>query len=224
MNRLLAAVAFLGAVAFAGSSAQASVVTYNLSVDHCTAGCGLPSGSSYGTISVNTNNTSSELVTIDLTSGYQFHGGSGGLVSVVFDATGITSVTPSPVTSNTGATFTWTSTSVSQDGFGTFNNEVDATNTGCTTGSLCGSSMQFTVLGSNIAWLTSTGGHPSVTFSVDVAGVNPDGTPISGETGPIGGVVAAVPEPSTWAMMALGFFGLGFLGYRGRSQRALRIV
>jgi hypothetical protein len=25
---------------------------------------------------------------------------------------------------------------------------------------------------------------------------------------------AAVPEPSTWAMMALGFAGLGFLGYR----------
>jgi hypothetical protein len=26
--------------------------------------------------------------------------------------------------------------------------------------------------------------------------------------------VAAVPEPSTWAMLLLGFCGLGFLGYR----------
>lgn len=26
--------------------------------------------------------------------------------------------------------------------------------------------------------------------------------------------INAVPEPSTWAMMALGFAGLGFLGYR----------
>jgi PEP-CTERM motif len=26
--------------------------------------------------------------------------------------------------------------------------------------------------------------------------------------------VAAVPEPSTWAMMTLGFAGLGLLGYR----------
>ena len=25
--------------------------------------------------------------------------------------------------------------------------------------------------------------------------------------------VAAVPEPSTWAMMVLGFAGLGFMGY-----------
>jgi PEP-CTERM motif len=34
-----------------------------------------------------------------------------------------------------------------------------------------------------------------------------------------GGVTATAPEPSTWAMMLLGFAGLGFAGYR-RSQRA----
>ena len=27
-------------------------------------------------------------------------------------------------------------------------------------------------------------------------------------------IPGAVPEPSTWAMMVLGFAGLGFLGYR----------
>jgi choice-of-anchor A domain-containing protein len=31
-----------------------------------------------------------------------------------------------------------------------------------------------------------------------------------------GTVPGAVPEPSTWAMMALGFVGLGFLGFRSR--------
>ena len=35
--------------------------------------------------------------------------------------------------------------------------------------------------------------------------------------------VAAVPEPSTWAMMVLGFLGLGFLTYR-RKPSTLRIV
>jgi hypothetical protein len=28
-----------------------------------------------------------------------------------------------------------------------------------------------------------------------------------------------VPEPSTWAMMLLGFVGLGWLGYRGKNGR-----
>ena len=37
--------------------------------------------------------------------------------------------------------------------------------------------------------------------------------------------VTAVPEPSTWAMMILGFAGVGFMAYRRRSNgAALRIV
>jgi len=30
----------------------------------------------------------------------------------------------------------------------------------------------------------------------------------------------AVPEPSAWAMMILGFFGVGFMAYRRRNQNA----
>jgi fluoride ion exporter CrcB/FEX len=33
--------------------------------------------------------------------------------------------------------------------------------------------------------------------------------------------VAAVPEPSTWAMMILGFAGVGFMAYRRKSKAAL---
>lgn len=33
--------------------------------------------------------------------------------------------------------------------------------------------------------------------------------------------VSAVPEPSTWAMMLLGFAGIGFMAYRRKSKRAL---
>ena len=36
--------------------------------------------------------------------------------------------------------------------------------------------------------------------------------------------VAAVPEPSTWAMMILGFFGVGFMAYRRKSKPALLAV
>jgi hypothetical protein len=35
---------------------------------------------------------------------------------------------------------------------------------------------------------------------------------------------AAVPEASTWAMMILGFAGVGFMAYRRRNQVALRLV
>lgn len=36
--------------------------------------------------------------------------------------------------------------------------------------------------------------------------------------------VAAVPEPSTWAMMILGFAGVGFMAYRRRGKLALSAI
>jgi hypothetical protein len=38
------------------------------------------------------------------------------------------------------------------------------------------------------------------------------------------GFATAVPEASTWAMMVLGFFGVGFMAYRRRGQATLRLV
>jgi hypothetical protein len=37
-------------------------------------------------------------------------------------------------------------------------------------------------------------------------------------------VSGAVPEPSTWAMMILGFMGVGFLAYRRKSGSTLRLA
>jgi hypothetical protein len=45
------------------------------------------------------------------------------------------------------------------------------------------------------------------------------GTQISGD-GTITSFTAAVPEPSTWAMMILGFFGVGFMAYRKKRHVA----
>ena len=39
-----------------------------------------------------------------------------------------------------------------------------------------------------------------------------------------GTAIAAVPEPSTWAMMILGFAGVGFLAYRRRNQAAVSLA
>ena len=40
----------------------------------------------------------------------------------------------------------------------------------------------------------------------------------------ISGGVGAVPEPSTWAMMLIGFAGLGFMAYRRRGGMVMRIA
>jgi hypothetical protein len=37
-------------------------------------------------------------------------------------------------------------------------------------------------------------------------------------------LTSAVPEPSTWAMMILGFIGVGFMSYRRRSRSVFRIA
>jgi hypothetical protein len=37
-------------------------------------------------------------------------------------------------------------------------------------------------------------------------------------------VGSAVPEPSTWAMMLLGFAGIGFMAYRRKNKLAFRFV
>ena len=39
-----------------------------------------------------------------------------------------------------------------------------------------------------------------------------------------GGFASAVPEPSTWAMMILGFLGVGFVSYRRKSKPAFRLA
>jgi uncharacterized membrane protein len=40
------------------------------------------------------------------------------------------------------------------------------------------------------------------------------------DAGMIVGASGFLPEPSTWAMMLLGFAGLGYAGYRARAGRA----
>jgi hypothetical protein len=38
------------------------------------------------------------------------------------------------------------------------------------------------------------------------------------------GNVSAVPEPSTWAMMILGFMGVGFMAYRKKTNQKLAVI
>jgi hypothetical protein len=51
-------------------------------------------------------------------------------------------------------------------------------------------------------------------------GPNPSGVGL----GSFGAVIAPVPEPSTWAMMILGFAGIGFMAYRRKSAPTFRLA
>ena len=80
-------------------------------------------------------------------------------------------------------------------------------------------SLTFKILGAGALVPLLEGG---VFITADI--FNPS-APGEEKTGTIGATLApAVPEPSTWAMMILGFFGVGFLAYRRKNQGAERIA
>jgi hypothetical protein len=96
--------------------------------------------------------------------------------------------------------------------------------------------LDFKILGANIntgmgtgtgAFVANSGGY---FFGADIIGT-------SGGTGPIyadeftcisgctpSSVGPSVPEPSTWVMMVFGFFGVGFMACRRKSQMSLRLA
>ena len=77
----------------------------------------------------------------------------------------------------------------------------------------------------NPAFITANGGISSA-FNTLVEGLNAGEAYLNIHSsefpnGEIRGVLAAVPELSTWAMMLLGFAGVGFMAYRRKSKPAL---
>jgi hypothetical protein len=78
--------------------------------------------------------------------------------------------------------------------------------------------LDFTIDGATLADMFPTsgnGGDPVVAYFA--ANLVSDGD-ASGQGRYVGAekVIAATPEPSTWAMILLGFFGVGYLAYRKR--------
>jgi hypothetical protein len=74
------------------------------------------------------------------------------------------------------------------------------------------------ISGTGTFTLTATG----ITNNSVISDVEFEFSTAAGVTVP--GVMTSVPEPSTWAMMVLGFFGVGFMAYRRRNEGHLRLV
>jgi hypothetical protein len=193
------------ALSLASGAALANV--YDLNVDHCTGGCA-SSPAPFATVTVLQNGANLNF-TVQLLDSLVFQ------KSTAFDAfafgftNGVATVTSIVGGPGTG-TFTSSPTATGQDGLGTFHQGITDSATGGTT-------LSFTVLNetiANLALSTNPPGDTSALFAADVMGT------VTGNTGNIGGgtLVAGVPEPSTWAMMLLGFLGLGFAFRQSRRK------
>jgi hypothetical protein len=73
--------------------------------------------------------------------------------------------------------------------------------------------------GGTAAFISSTFETESVTYNFTLISSSVPGTPIFPASPTL---TLSVPEPSTWAMMLIGFAGLGFAGYRA-SRRATAV-
>jgi PEP-CTERM motif-containing protein len=101
--------------------------------------------------------------------------------------------------------------------YGTYNHGVDMVGGNGAPGSQHGP-LDYTVLGITTANFNAN--SLGYFFAADLIRLS------NGATGSVaaGALTAAVPEPSTWAMMILGFFGIGFLAYRRKNQGQVRLA
>lgn len=233
----------LGALAVAAASlagpiaAQANSVdlTYNLDLSGMSSGT-CPDGSC-GTVTVTGDTTSSLNFVVDLATGVSFHanhtGSSGTGDFFYFDLTGPAMISFSGigVDGSIGTTTYSYNTPVSGsfmpnpgDFPGPYNYAGTCTND--TAGKICNSPFEFTVSGASVATPFLIGAPQGgglfpdndISFVADLSISGNCGTvSCTAGTGFVGsgpGMIVTVPETSTWAMMALGFAGLGLAGYR----------
>jgi hypothetical protein len=97
-------------------------------------------------------------------------------------------------------------------------------------GDFYGLAHPFTITLGNGESFTSSSNLNSFAFFGVVSDTNFSSFTISADVFPaidnlsFGNGVSAVPEPSTWAMMILGFAGIGFMAYRRKSKPVLMAV
>ena len=202
--------AALAALAIGVSAAGASQATvYTLTLDGCTGGCG---AGPFGTVTVTNDATDvgSLDVLVQLAAGIQFNGAgkSGTHTSVAFDLVGNPAVT---IKNISNANFASSGAIANDSPFGAFGYSLDWIGpNGNPTGVTSLSFEIFTAGGPLTLGSTLYNGVP-LFFAADVLG--------NGNTGNVaargGGVV---PEPATWAMMLVGFGGLGAMLRRRRAQ------
>jgi PEP-CTERM motif len=207
-----------------GGLRAAEAVTYDLT-QNGSAVFGAGSGP-YGSVAVTDNGNGTLSITETLNSNYDFNRNNNGQHQALsFDLSASTIMISSLTTGftvNGGslASSVWTVTSggLNNTPEGTFDYAIVAptavNNPGPLTFTISDAADNLTLssLGFSVA---NNGDH--IYFSSDLANA-------AGTTGGVGALASAVPEPSTWAMMMLGFAGVGFMAYRRKSKPAFRFA
>jgi hypothetical protein len=233
LSSAAAALAVLGLLGFSSNGAKADyVLTSQLNLDGCSGGCSATTPADFGSITISQASAGANVVfDIDLNSGYFFQT-STGHDSFTFSPTfAFTYVTPLQTN------FAPAAPPITNNPYGTFTQGLDYGGSNGVLQTLdfalaVGSTFDLSALGkANFSESTAPPkGFMPAFFSADIQGQS------NGNGGFNTGVVAAdnliqgsgvnpsVPEPSTWAMMILGFFGVGFMAYRRKSQTSLRFA
>jgi hypothetical protein len=233
LHSAVSALALLGFLGFSSNGAKADyVLTSELTLDGCTGGCSATTPADFGSITISQASAGANVVfDIDLNSGYFFQKSTGHDAFTFSPTFAFTYVTPLQTSFGPAAP------PITNNPYGTFTQGLDY---GGTSGVL--QTLDFALAVSPTFDLSTLGkanfaestapptGFTAAFFSADIQGQ-------ANGTGFNTGVVAAdtlihpnpvgsIPEPSTWAMMILGFFGIGFMAYRrkSKSQMSLRIA
>jgi hypothetical protein len=225
LKSLVASIALTGAMALGATVANATVYTLTT-----TAVANFGAGP-YGTINVVLDADGKSLdITETLNPGFKFHENpDSNHHALTFSLAANPTISISALNGNANfANFSLvsgTAGSRSEAPFGSFDYAIDCTGCGHgfgggnagplafvltpTTGALTLASLEFDTYNGN-----------QIFFGSDlVVDTRSDNTGNAGAT-----LTPAVPEPTTWAMMLLGFAGIGFMAYRRRNSTLFRVA
>jgi hypothetical protein len=222
-SRLLGCLAAAGLVGLAGH-AQASVITSNLDIFSSSAGIAA-ANTILGIVTV--TDIAGGGVTVDVTmqNGAEFVN-TGGHTTFAFNLSPSSTLINKSQISGLTSGFTFQTPvpgSYADPSYGPFLYGIECTS-GCPNGGTSppvgpsAGPLDFTIAGVTTADFLSVDGY---VFAADLIGPR-------GGTGAVAGdplvSVRGVPEPSTWAMMLLGFMGVGFMAYRRKGQSGFRLA
>ena len=192
-----------------GWAGSANAVTFDLTSDHCTGGCGT---APFGTVDVTQVGTAVNFV-VDLagTNGWALTGAAD-FQLFKFNGTGVALGEISVTQTFAGDTLVAQTGALNGDGTGNFLFGITCTT--CGSGNIgITSNLQFAVANATIADLTAPNNLNNI-FVADIF------SPQTGNTGPVdvsaGGPPTSIPEPETYAMLLA---GLGLMGFVARRRR-----